>query len=471
MFLRKFCLLLILAWRPVFRQDRTLRRVVTYAVVYACHQGRHTISQSLCFLGRDQEDWSALYKLFSRSPWKAEELFSPVMAAYLGRFPHRPVVAAFDDTKVAKTGRQIKSASWQRDPLSPPFHCNLILGLRFIQGSLLFPHYLEGDFAPRALPVVFQEAPVVKKPGKKATPEQQQQYRLLSKQQNLSQQTLQAMQGLRAKLDQLGAAERRLLAVVDGSFCNQTFFKKPLDRIDLLARCRKDAALCFPAPKGSRRKYDRQTFTPEQIRQDPDIPWQTAPVYFGGQWRSIRYKVRTMVLWRRGAQTRPLRLIVIAPTPYKLSPHARTNYRNPAYFLSTDLDQPIELLLQAVFDRWQIEVNHRDEKTDLGLGQAQVRSPLSVPRQPAMVAAIYSLLMLTATLAFGPGRTSDFPALPKWRKNSSRPSLNDLLALLRKDQNETPISKLLDDNFNQLNDLYDNLLPEMSKPQRPGSAW
>ena len=42
------------------------------------------------------------------------------------------------------------------------------------------------------------------------------------------------------------------------------------------------------------------------------------------------------------------------------------------------------------FDRWQIEVNHRDEKDTLGVGQAQMWNPVSVPKQPALVVASYS---------------------------------------------------------------------------------
>ena len=42
----------------------------------------------------------------------------------------------------------------------------------------------------------------------------------------------------------------------------------------------------------------------------------------------------------------------------------------------------IETLLQAYIDRWQIECNHRDEKSFLGVAQGQVRSPLAVARLP-----------------------------------------------------------------------------------------
>ena len=61
--------------------------------------------------------------------------------------------------------------------------------------------------------------------------------------------------------------------------------------------------------------------------------------------------------------------------------------------------------MQAYFDRWEIEVNHRDEKSILGVGQAQVWSKWSVARLPALRVASYSLLLLSALQAYGPHRT------------------------------------------------------------------
>jgi hypothetical protein len=46
---------------------------------------------------------------------------------------------AVDDTRLRKTGRAIPQARYHRDPLSPPFHVNLLRGLRFLQASLLLP--------------------------------------------------------------------------------------------------------------------------------------------------------------------------------------------------------------------------------------------------------------------------------------------------------------------------------------------
>ena len=442
-------------WRLAFPQARTHERAMEHAIASLCVLGRRTLSRSLGALGRGDCDWSADYRMFSRSPWKPEHLFDPVIDEFQERYPKGPIVAAIDDTKLHKTGKKIPGTCWQRDPLSPPFHVNLLFGLRFLQASLLFPHYREGDYPPRGIPVRFQEAPPLKKPGKRSSEEERQQYRQLQKQQNLSTQTLEVLRGLRASLDQRGGSARSLLIVADGSFANRTMFKASLDRTELLARCRKDARLCLPAPAGSRRKYDTQAFTPEQVRQQPERPWHQAKVYLGGKQRLVKYKEIKEILWKRGGGQRQLRLIVLAPVPYKLSRHSRTNYRRPAYFLTTDLTTPIKLLVQACFDRWQIEVNHRDEKDLLGVGQAQVRSLQSVPRQPALAVASYSMLLLAALRSSGPGRTADYLAQPKWRSNQSkRPSLLDLVSLLRSQCNEPSVSHFLPQDFTKNLVLY-----------------
>src|SRR6266511_3106522 len=394
MLLQQFHSLLERGWQSVFPQARTRRRAIQHAVALPCVLGRRTITRTLGALGRSDCDWSADYKMFSRCHWRPEQLFTPVIDEYLERYPQAPVVAAIDDTKLRKTGKKIKGACWQRDPLSPPFHVNFVYGLRFVQASLLFPHYQEGDHPPRAIPVRFQEAPPLKKPGKRATEAERQQYCRLKKEKNLSTQTLELIRNLRLSVDQRDGSTRMLLIVGDGSFSNKTMFKATLQRIQLLTRCRKDARLCFPAPEGSRRKYDQQIFTPEQLRQQQDRPWTRAWVYLGGKRRLLKYKE-----------------------------------------------------VQGFFDRLQIEVNHRDEKDLLGIGQAQVWSEQSVPRQPALAVASYSLLLLAALQSFGPGRTSDYLAHPKWRSDSKRPSLLDIVTLLRRDSNEASVSSFLHRNF------------------------
>jgi hypothetical protein len=90
-------------------------------------------------------------------------------------------------------------------------------------------------------------------------------------------------------------------------------------------------------------------------------------------------------------------------------------------------------LLQIYFDRWQIEVNHREEKDTLGIGQAQLWNVTSVPKQPVLAVASYSALLLASLQAFGAERGAAYAELPKWRRNARRPSCLDLITLLRKE--------------------------------------
>ena len=435
-------------WKDVFADARTHRRAAEHALAWPCAMGRRTISQSICILGRSDQDWSADYKMFSRSPWEADRLFKPVVGEYLQRYPKGPVVIAIDDTKLRKTGKHIPGASWQRDPMSPPFQVHFIWGLRFLQASLIFPHHQEGEFSARGFPIRFQHVPAVKKPGKRATEEELQRFKALRKQNNLSVSALAMIEDLRKQLDDQVPSDRALLVTGDGSFCNRSVFKPQIRNVDLLARCRKDARLCFQDRSDSRRHYAVEVFTPQDVRKSDRLGWKESRIYVGSKRRKVRYKVVDNVLWKRGAGIRPLRLIVIAPLAYRMSPHSRINYRDPAYLLTTDLKTSTKKLLQHYFDRWQIEVNHRDEKTLLTVGQSQVWSALSVPRQPTFTVASYSLLLLADLRCFGPGRTSDFLRFPKWRSRPPcRPSLQDLLTRLRQDVCETSVSAILNANF------------------------
>jgi hypothetical protein len=99
------------------------------------------------------------------------------------------------------------------------------------------------------------------------------------------------MQILRTTLEEAGGGNKVLVLAVDGSFCNRTVFAASIPGVELIARTRKDAVLCFPASPGSRRFYGLPKFTPEQVRQDETILWKTTKLFYGGKRRKIRYEV------------------------------------------------------------------------------------------------------------------------------------------------------------------------------------
>jgi hypothetical protein len=338
-----------------------------------------------------------------------------------------------DDTRLKKSGKKVPHAFWSRDPLSPPFRANLLWGQRFLQAALLVPLYhLDGQSGPRGLPVRFEEVAAVRKPGKKASPEAQAAYRRAQKAHNLSTAFVAMVQELRRCLDALGFGPKTVLAVGDGSFCNRTTFGQGFERTVLLTRARKNLRLCFPYQGPGRRVYGEERFTPEEVYKDKSRPWKEVRLFHGGRWRRVRYKEVNEVLWRGGGRRRRLRLLVLAPTAYRKTKAGRPYYREKAFLLCDDTQLPLKELLQSYFDRWEIEVNHRDEKSILGVGQAQVRAKLSAPRVPALMVAMYSLLLLSGLEAYGPQRTKAYEALPKWRRGARRPSCPDLVNLLRK---------------------------------------
>jgi hypothetical protein len=425
-------------WSGVFPQQRTFQRAVRQALGSLACLGRRCLSRIIWTNGGQNRSWSAEYFLHSRCQWEPQRLFQPILKRALAYCPQRLVGVALDDTRLKKTGRSIQQAFYQRDPLSPPFHLNLMLGLRFLQASLLVPLHRKAPVGTRALPIRFQEVSRIKRPGKKATEEMRKQYREAVKQKNLSRSFVDMGRQLRQELDQAGGRDKVLVLTGDGSFCNRTCFGDIPERSELLARARKDARLCFRAAAGSRRFYAVEKFTPEQIRQDDSRAWKTTKTFYGGKRRKIRYKEVGSVYWQRGAGQRPLRLIVIAPTPYRKRKSGRLYYRDPAYLLTSSLRDSAKQLLQIYFDRWQIEVNHREEKDTLGVGQAQLWNVHSVPKQPVLAVAAYSALLLASLQAFGAERGNAYAELPRWRRKARRPSALDLITLLRKEMAQQP---------------------------------
>jgi hypothetical protein len=429
-------------WHSVFPQQRSLQRAITLAFGILCGVGRRTLTRAISFAGNTQKDWSADYKVFSRSPWEPRALFHPILERAIQEQKLERIVISTDDTRVWRNGKHVPQTQWHRDPLGPPFQTNLRWGHRFLQASLVLPLYRQdSESSSRSIPVRFEMAPVVKKPGKKASPADWEEYRRQKKEKNLSVQFVTLTQEIRQHLNQTGHQQKRLFQIGDGSFCNRTVFREDWnqDNVSLVVRCRKDIVLCKRAPGKGPRFYGTTKFTPEEVRRrDSRARWQKAEIFHGGCYRQVRYKELTKVYWQGGARKREVRLLIVAPVGYRTSKNGRNYYRQPAYLLTTDLTTSAVELLQAYFDRWGIEVNHRDEKEILGVGQAQVWNEHSVSKVPALLVAMYSWLLLAGLQCYGPTRTLDYEPLPIWRRGAKRPSCLDLVTLLRKQVADKP---------------------------------
>ena len=423
-------------WMYVFPQSRTREKAIDFAICMLCLQTRQTVAQSRRFEGKQHQDWTASYTTFSQSPWSTRELFECCLVGALARLPQDDpwCPLSMDDTRLYKTSTKTPMTQLTRDAVnSPAFRPNFRPAQRFLHAAIALPLYKEHNIRARAIPTRFEAAPWLKKPGKKATEEEIEQYKQDKREYNLSVYAARMLCEIRKDMDKAGASGKVLLTVADGSFCNSTLFKllHTAERIHLLARARKDASLCMPAPEGSHAVYAQDKFTPESVRHNDSIPWQQQEVFYGGQWRTIRFKRADNVLWQGGAKRRLLSLFVIEPIAYRTTKTGKTYYRQPAYLLTTATKIESKHALQKYLDRWQIEVAHRELKQDIGVGKAQVHSEKSVPRLPSFLVACYSMLQLAALECYGPTRTENYPDYAKWEKRRSSPSCRDIKALLR----------------------------------------
>lgn len=397
---------------------------------------RHTITGLLCTSGRQFVDWSADYRVFSKSSWQINHLFRPVIQGALHLLPEtRHIVVALDDTLLRKSGRKTPGATYRRDPLSPPFQTNLILAQRFVQFSILVPQQPGAPAAARGVPIRFEHVPSVKKPGKKAPKDAWADYQEAVKQRNLNTVTCGIVRELREELDFVHRTpDARLVLVVDGSYTNKTVIRGLPRQTTLIGRIRQDAKLYFPHPCSSKR-YGLGAPTPDALRQDERYPWETVEAYAAGKTHAFRVKALDPVYWRKAGTSCPLRLVVIAAVGYRLCQRGRLLYRQPAYLICTDCALPLAYVLQYYLWRWDIEVNHRDEKQIIGVGQAQVRSASSVDRQPAFAAASYSMLLLAAMSTYDTEGLEYLLPLPKWQRHAAdrRLSTQRLVQLLRQE--------------------------------------
>lgn len=443
---------LLETWRGVFSQERIFDRVRRLMFGMLVSLRLHLTSNAICATGRQFQDWSADYRVCSQSPWDPHQLFDPILDVLPALLPDpaAPVLVALDDTLLHKTGRKIPGVTIGRDPMSPPFHVNLCYGLRFVQASVLvFPS--NGEGAARALPVRFEFAPPAVRP--RGLPRNQTQsgpappsaeeiaFRAEKKQKRLTRVGLTTITDIRQALDaRPELCQRQLIVSGDATYTTRVILQGLPERTTYVGRIRKDAKLCWPLTaeqshgQGRPRRYGAAAPTPEQILKDVSIPWRQVQCFAAGESREMPIKVLGPLYWRNAGVHTALQLVVIKPLGYRSRKGGKLHYRRPAFLICTDPALPLQTLVQAYVYRWEIECNHRDEKSLLGVGQGQVRNSQAVRRLPQLQVAGYSLLLLASLLTSGFQRgEGEYLPLPKWRRStpSRRPSLLDMLNLLR----------------------------------------
>ena len=149
------------------------------------------------------------------------------------------------------------------------------------------------------------------------------------------------------------------------------------------------------------------------------------------------YKLRGCYL-RETAPNCPLFLIIIDSDKWTVGKRRpRTRYRDPAYFLVRAalkdgvwiLPCPIEQILIWLWQRWEIEVIHREMKTSFGVGDIQCWGKASSTLSVQWMVWLFGLVMLGAYRAWD---LFDGPAAyARWWSGARRWSFNTLWSALR----------------------------------------
>ena len=344
------------------------RRLREHLLAHLVCPGRHTVSALITVFGKQFRDWTADYSLYARNRVDAEAIFRQVrkQVEALGDAT-RPLCLALDDTILRKTGKTIPGAAYRKDPLGPPFNLNLVWAQRMLQ---LSGAVFDENHDVRMVPLAFKDASTPRKPRKTAPPEQVQLYKEQMKQRNLNTLAVQTLKTLQQERTQENdGIAPALHVVVDGSYTNRKVLRHLPANTTLIGRIRKDARLSAQPdtqiPRGRRRIYGKALPTPDQIRQDPNIPWVAVPARVNGKDRQFEVKTLEPIRWRAAGQ-RDLRLVVIRPVGYWPRQGARKAYTQPAYLICTDVQLTLKDLLQQYLWRWDIEINQEHPRRRAG---------------------------------------------------------------------------------------------------------
>jgi hypothetical protein len=421
---------LLSAYRPVVRQDRTFVRVTMLAVACLLGFGRQTLTRWLVTLGIGDQDWTSWYRLFNQERLHLPTLQATLLDQVLAEVPATdPIITvAVDATQLPRTSRRFPGCGITRAVRGLRWPRGLTLAQRYVGLSLLLPRSADGD--SRAIPLKWLLLRTAKTQPLDDEPERTE-----------TQGGRELVGWLRRQLDACHRMTQRVLVLGDGSYSTAPFLAALPARVTVLARCAKNRAL-YALPtyrahgRGRQPRYGERGPTPtDTLHQATD--WQNITVVVRG--RTIPLTATVTGPWLiKGAPFQPLALLVVKGIDRGRGTSRRQ--RDPQFFLVTlemtqedewALPLPLAELLAWAWQRWEVEVMHRELKSGFGLGQQQAFSDQGAAQVTSWVVWMYALLLLVGYRRWGLGPGTG-PALGGWY-TARRWSLGQLRQALRQE--------------------------------------
>lgn len=422
---------LLVAHRPAFRQERTFLRAQALILGHLFAFAKRTITQSLLALGLIGYDWSAFYRLFDEPRIDYEALTRCFLRQTL---PHvavsEPYVAVVDGVQLPRSSHKMPGTSWLKSPRTPPFRPGPHRAQRFLHLACLLPKSQEGY--SRALPLRFEPAfPEKAVPAEGFCPKKQWEA------------ALEAIRWLKGNLDESGRETQRILVLADGDFSVAELRAGLPEGVVLMSRCAKNRSL-YSLPegpseergrqkrRGRRRKYGDRARRPEEWLAKRG-GWHNSELLVRGRRVPARFRIEGPYVVKKAAE-RPVFLVVVKGIDRVRGAKRRT--RKPAYWLVSavlgedgrwKLPYPAEELLSWAWQRWEVEVCHREMKSGFGLGEVQCWGPRSAILSVRWGVWCYGVMVLAGYRAWGLGRgPASLRPAGRWWGGSKRWSLGTL---------------------------------------------
>ena len=386
----------LLAVRGATRQQRTHVRLGMLTLGGLLALGRHTLSQVVVSIGAGQQEWSPWYRLFSRSRVRTAVLQRQVLTTLLGQLgPSDPLVVVLDATQLPRASRRFPGVGWTKSLRSPHWKPGIHLAQRLEVLSGMLPLSAQGE--SRAVPVTETWLRAASTQAVGDLPEQTEVEAGLR---------LLRWVRLTLRLAVPNERDRAIVLLADGAYSVAPMLAKLPPACWLVARCAKNRALfALPSPepprRGRQRCYGVRGPTPQQTLHQRS-GWQTETLVVRGRQRQLRTKVTGPWVVRKAA-AHPVFLLVVKGVDRGQGPTRRQ--REPQYFLvsavsqadgSWDLPLPLSSVLQWAWQRWEVEVMHRELKSGFGLGQGQAWTATGMQTTTRWVLWSYALVVLTA---------------------------------------------------------------------------
>jgi hypothetical protein len=404
----------ILAFAPVFRQQRTWRHAERLLIGAILAPGKRTVTSLLRIIGLSRERRFVNYhRVLNRAAWNthmaARLLLELLIAAFM---PIGPVVLGIDDTIERRRGQRISAKGIYRDPVrSSKGHFVKASGRRWLSLMLLAPIPWTGRVW--ALPFLTALAP-----SERYCREHGKRHKKLTDW--ARQLALQARRWLPG---------REVVLLGDSSFA-------ALDLLAALARhgligitrLRLDAALYEPAPPrkpgtvGRPRTKGARLPNRADVLADRTTCWQrvAVPGWYGEREHVVELCSATAIWRHAGLPVVPIRWGLLRDPPRRFDPQA---------LLCTDPKRDPLQIVRWFVQRWQVEVTFREARDHLGVETQRQWSDRAIARTTPCLLALFSIVTLLAARLGHRARAA--VCVDAWYRKR-RPTFTDTLAAVRR---------------------------------------